>query len=436
MADIEVFHTGTNEIKSEQDTSIDQGTVMVAGTPTKLHVITHQDTSTTVSSSSDSLSELLGKEEGEKTKFTDVQCVNVSCHVPGLQGQRECTDCGRKSSDKNFVTRRPRGLCANPDCEAFLCKTCKNRNVLIPYNEEEGAKDWSTEKLERFCKKCFKDKCNIDFDRKTEIYQPSNPDDFSGITIVFTHGAGGTRAVYRTHAKIFSSEYNHRVILVDLPGHGSRWDEQCTLDGCLNAIHEALIEHDIKPLKEQPYKGQRGTFLAASSWGGYINYYALGKLKEYFSGGISDGSTVDMEKLSMKMKWTFFTQVVQTVPVYRQLSFIRSRWARMSKGNFVGFHETKFATGVYSQANPYQSIKDHNFWDWIPLIECPCLFIAGTKDSDGYCPKTQKKIISMLKKRDESCEHIIENGHHMLTNDRLYIREYIEAIDGFAKRFV
>lgn len=405
-------------------------------------------------------------------------------HMKHLEFQACCTDCGKKTYTRNLFTGKRRGFCSNEDCKALLCKSCKNSHVLIPFDESEGVKDWSKEKLRRFCRKCFMEKSNLDFSRHTELYEPDDPETYSGVTLVFTHGAGGSRAVFRKfnveflsflilcryilsrqhgshtnlehylcnkgpHALLLSQEYGHRCIMVDLPGHGSRWEEKCTLENCLKSITEALEEHEVQPLAQkrkntgidtldssvkEGHGMHKGNILIGSSWGGYIAYYACGKLPQYFNGVITDGSTVDMNNPLEILKWNALSKVANTIPIYHQLSVIRKRWAKKGRIRYMNYHDTKFGVGVFSKANPYQSMKSHNFWDWIPLIECPALFISGTLDGDGYCEKTLRRIMEKLKYKKESKVLTLKKADHLLTNDAYHYFQYINAVNKFSIR--
>jgi len=339
-----------------------------------------------------------------------------------------CTDCGAKASKKNFLTRRPRGFCGNLDCDAFLCKSCKNNHPLIPYREDKPV-DWKSAKIERFCKKCYMDLNILNFNSHYDIINPE-PENFSGTTMVFTHGAGGTRLSFQAHAMAMMQKYGHRCILLDLAGHGSRWEEECTLENCEQNIRDALIHFNIKK-KEEQIKNNERTVLVASSWGGYVSYFSLPKLSEYFSAAVFDASVVDMWSKSERLKWGVLSKIVDKTSYYTQLRFIRGRWVAKSN-DYLNFHETKLAVGIYGKSNPCGSVDGRNMWEWIPNIQCPCLFINGTDDPDGYCRKTQQRIIDILPQGHKSTVYMYDGGDHLVSNDARYVGRWVEDAAEFA----
>lgn len=345
----------------------------------------------------------------------------------------QCTDCGSRATKKNPLTQRPRGMCANEDCDAFLCKECKNNHVLIPLRCESDKENWRNAKIERFCRDCFMEVSILDFQKFTDVIEPKDPSKKkSGVTIIFVHGAGGSRATFREHAQMLADEYGHRGILVDLAGHGSRWNEECTLENCENAILEALREHCIKTAEEEAKHGNY-TLLLGGSWGGYIVYYTLAKNPEYFAGAILEGSTVDMNNPREKLKWGMITSIVNRSSYHQQCKFIKKNWGRKNYDYVV---ETKLGAGLFGRANPFHSIQNHNFWEWIPLIQCPCLFLNGTADHDGYDPVTQKKIFGLLAKKEESTIKLFEGGDHIFGCDRRFINEWMKSIQMFSRNIV
>ena len=376
--------------------------------------------------------------EGQKTKVEYQTDINISAIgnedqndsalcCPETKQRYRCDDCGSFSLSRNILTYRQRGFCANKNCSSFLCRKCKNNHVLIP-REPENPKNWKKAKFQRYCRNCYKAAANIDFDRKTDCFVPSDKTKATKVTIIMCHGAGGSRSSYIVHARAVADLYGHRCITIDLAGHGSRWEEECTVENCCKAMKEAFKTYGIKKTSE--YTNGEKTIFLGGSWGGFVTYYCAGELSEYCSGAVFECCTNDISKKKEMIKWGLLTTFVNRLSYHDQIRFIRSRWAKQNVC-YLEFIETKLGCGLFGKANPFKSLVQHNFWDWIPKIQCPCIFLNGTKDSDGYHPKTQKKILNTLQKKDQSKVVLFEGGNHLFSNEIRHIRGWVDAVGQF-----
>jgi hypothetical protein len=66
-----------------------------------------------------------------------------------------------------------------------------------------------------YCKQCFQRKSDLDFTKTVDILGPKE-----GNEIVFVHGGGASRLMFKKHVQRLS-KLGFRCILLDLPGHGS-----------------------------------------------------------------------------------------------------------------------------------------------------------------------------------------------------------------------
>lgn len=347
--------------------------------------------------------------------------------------KKTCSDCGSSTSSVNKITGKPRGFCANKDCDAFLCKRCKDSHSLIPLRTENDKCTWKTAKIERFCKECYKSTNILDFSRKSDVIEPQDVEKpRSGVTIVFLHGAGGCRASYHVHSQALADQHGHRGITVDLAGHGTRWDEKCTMENCLGAVKEALHEHGIKTSQEEAAE-ERYTFLCGGSWGGFIGYYIMEELPEYFCGAIFEGSTIDITQKKSWLYWKAITKVLSHSSSYNQMKFVRRKWSR---ANLLFSLETKFACGIYGKADPFGAIEKWNFWESIPNINCPCLFLLGTDDKEGYDKKTHKKIISLLPQREKCVTKFFPGGDHLYSSTEKHFTVWVDTCHRFIENSI
>eukprot|EP00913_Durusdinium_trenchii_P024332 g22843.t2 len=104
----------------------------------------------------------------------------------------------------------------------------------------------------------------LDFTQDVDILGPS-----TGLTLLYVHGGGGCRKMFRQHAAAMVKN-GFRCVLMDLPGHGSRMDEVLTMESAINAIVKVIKQH--APL----YKGVKPVYVGGSL-GGYIGMEFLGR---------------------------------------------------------------------------------------------------------------------------------------------------------------
>ena len=188
-----------------------------------------------------------------------------------------CTDCGKKTSRKSLLSGKSRGSCENVECNAFLCRTCKNKYVIAPrpcfsvednvdpYNKDV-ANEWRTAKFRRFCRTCYMEKSIIDFDTNSYVFNPPETKSEPKVTLIMAHGAGGSRATFITHAREMAKHHGIRCIVMDLAGHGARWNEKCTISNCIHAIKEVIETHKIGTAKEEGIYGRKTLFVAVDNY--------------------------------------------------------------------------------------------------------------------------------------------------------------------------
>lgn len=368
---------------------------------------------------------------------------SISCDLQFMnerqsQKHRKCVECGNLSRCKKYLTGKPRGLCENPECNAFLCKSCKKKYVLMPRSsmslvdvdpyDSITANEWRNGKFRRYCRECYMEVSLIDFDTHSTVFEPS-PEKNRNITIIFSHGAGGSRATFLTHAREMAKKYGIRSIVMDFAGHGARWEEKCTLKTCMNAIKEVLETYNIKKLEDQEVEGRK-TFFVGSSWGGYMGYHAMGFFSEYFHGLIVDSSVRDLSRRKEKIKWSIISKVVDTASYYTMLTWVRKRWVLSGKP-YMDCIEAKFGAGIYAKSKPMRTMAGFKFEDCIPKIKCPILFLNGTNDPDGYDPKCQEKILSLLMTREHSNVVLFEGGDHIFSHDFRFFEKWMKSTIDF-----
>ena len=58
-------------------------------------------------------------------------------------------------------------------------------------------------------------------------------------SVVLVHGLRTSRTMWRAQVETLTAA-GHRVVAIDLPGHGRRWEERFTFDGAIDAVSDAI----------------------------------------------------------------------------------------------------------------------------------------------------------------------------------------------------
>lgn len=274
----------------------------------------------------------------------------------------------------------------------------------------------------------------IDFGTNVDVFEPPSEEKFSGTTYIISHGAGCSRASFRIHGRAMAERYGHRVILPDMPGHGSRMDEECTAESCVDSIRKVIKDFNIPSKKEQEANGQK-TFFMGVSWSSYVGYSLLGELKEYFTGAILESCAVDLAKIYYDLPWRFVTFVVNNLSYQNQNRVLYFRLVTLrNSSRLLDFVETRFGAGIYGKSNPYKCAKDIKLWGCVPKIECPVLFLHAKDDHLGYDRGCQKKILKKLLRKDECEVYVFKNGDHVFSHDMKHFDKFLSVIHEFGER--
>lgn len=343
-----------------------------------------------------------------------------------------CTDCGRRSRRKTMITRKYRGNCDNEGCDAFLCKSCKNRWVLLvspERSDEERVGVWKNGEFKRFCKSCYMDLANIDFNSYSEVVEPKNSFQHSNTTIIFGHREGWCRASFRAHAKFLAENHGHVSILMDYPGHGSRWREECSVENCINAISNVLKAYNIPKARDAEASGKK-TIFVSSSIGGIVACHAMRELKDYFSGIILDSccSSVPWRENIMHKSFSFFMKFLTQ---YNRLRLLRAIWI-LKGSSYVYITTGYFGAAAVGENDPMTNINCLDHLDLIAEFEIPTLILNGTnKEHSRNIEKNLQDVMELFKTKTESKVVLFEGGNHMISHDRRFFRAWVEVAASF-----
>lgn len=122
------------------------------------------------------------------------------------------------------------------------------------------------------CRSCMEASSTLDFSTSVDVFGPAAG---AAPTIVFAHGGGGCRLMYRYHARKLASR-GFRCVLLDLPAHGALLDEELTIDTACARIAAVTREH------APSFRGVAPAYVGGSL-GGYLGMELLGREPQLFS---------------------------------------------------------------------------------------------------------------------------------------------------------
>lgn len=152
-----------------------------------------------------------------------------------------------------------------------LCSRCAGDRALIPVEENAEPPPLEKSSIQLYCKSCFERKSILDYARTYDIVEPTaqTAEDTTPTTLLWVHGGGASRALFRPHAAALAQR-GYRSVLIDLPGHGTLVDTPLTLDACADVVERIL---------ESECAGQKPVYVGGSL-GAYIGFYILKKLNK------------------------------------------------------------------------------------------------------------------------------------------------------------
>lgn len=306
-------------------------------------------------------------------------------------------------------------------CSASLCGTCAGKYPLIPFDVSKGGEtvEISKQNIETLCKACFERTSTLDFSKTYDVMGPEG----STTTIVLVHGGGGSRAMFRPHARILA-EAGFRCLLPDLPGHGSLVDMNLTLESCTSVIRNLLVENSVK-------SGDRVIYVGAS-FGAYLGFEILDRLQEFFSGAVmlDCGQNVG-PGASLKARAGLW--MLRLASSLASNNFLMSSFVPMLEKSRADFHliESTFGAGVFFDqgaaiCNCMQAVAPA---DKIPNFQFPVLFFNGSedyRDSEG-------RWLDACERRAQSSLTVFEGGDHFFTHDSRFVNDFMDTIVSFSE---
>jgi pimeloyl-ACP methyl ester carboxylesterase len=182
--------------------------------------------------------------------------------------QSACAECKVVGVNSNCPPTEQGG------CGRSLCSKCL-RFALITQADANVAKDVFLIEPRAFCWPCMLTHTNIDFKKTEDVFEAKG--ETKGY-VLFVHGGGGNRLMFAPHARALA-EKSFKCVLMDLPGHASRLDEQLSMNSACACISAVYAEHFGAV-------GDKKVCYVGGSLGGYIGMEMLGRYPHLFSGAV------------------------------------------------------------------------------------------------------------------------------------------------------
>ncbi|CAJ1423311.1 unnamed protein product [Effrenium voratum] len=161
-----------------------------------------------------------------------------------------------------------------PECSRSLCSGCLSHPVVTEAAQQSCQGEVRDQDIVAFCKGCFQKLSSLDFSKHVDVFEAVGGG--GAITLVYVHGGGGSREMFKPHARAMAAK-NFRCVLMDLPGHGARMDEELTMNSALQAIVQVIREY------APPSASGTKPIYIGGSLGGYVGMELLGKFPDLVS---------------------------------------------------------------------------------------------------------------------------------------------------------
>mmetsp|Transcript_30236 Transcript_30236/g.66491 ORF Transcript_30236/g.66491 Transcript_30236/m.66491 type:complete len:368 (+) Transcript_30236:34-1137(+) len=357
-----------------------------------------------------------------------------------------CTDCGLPIKHQGLFCAAPSPHhCANDGCDAELCKSCSESYPLVirsnvdddPSSPEESKDELLKARIQCFCKSCFQRLSVLDFDKTYDVVDPPPDVARSGVTFVFVHGGGGSRAMFRPHARELAARYGHRGILVDLPGHGSLRDVELNLDTCWEELKSVLEDCDII-VWDQATDGKDGVnkenkkekiVYVGGSLGAYIGFYLLQEFKDTLSSAILIDCGQNCGP-GRSLKASLGLRLLSYVGKHYSNKKLAKMMLDVTKKSPADkwLIESVFGAGWFFDAarDQVELLGSIAPAQHIPELDFPILFMNGSKDH-----RDSEQLWLDLCNNTNSDLKVFDGGDHFFTHDSRFVEEMLKNMHDF-----
>ena len=337
----------------------------------------------------------------------------------------QCNDCEADLTPGCFGLTKGATTCTK--CQETLCLQCAGDQALIPFEKNQEPPRLKKTSIKPYCKSCFKQVSILDYNKSYDVIEPSTPSvdpEKPNITLIWAHGGGGSRAMYRPHASALAQK-GYRSILMDLPGHGTLVETTTlTLDACVETVKN-ILDNECSSHKASQ------VIYVGGSLGAYIGFYILEKLKTRFGGAILLDCGVNVGPgCSLKARagiW-FLGKLSASMSNKAMMGAMMGSVEKLGDYHLV---ECCFAGGMFFQQGKAICDCMHSVApaDIIPALDLPFLFFNGSEDHRD----SESKWLALCKDRERSSLKVYEGGDHFFCHDSRFVDDMLHQMDKFVQ---
>ena len=232
--------------------------------------------------------------------------------------------------------------------------------------------------------------------------------------IVLVHGISWTRKMWIPQLEALSDEF--RVIALDLPGHGSLYEQPFQLKAAVQAVMETLRHqtHDR-------------ALIVGLSLGGYIAMACAHNHPQEIAGLVLSGCCIDYRGTIGILSWLDSSFVT--------ILFSEGRLSRMQtkalRGRFPdALIEPQIEAGFSWKVVPrvYRELATHDFPAMLQSFPGPTLIVNGENDKPN-----RKREAALLRVAQDGQLQIIKQAGHLCNLEQP--EAFTQQVRTFAKRF-
>lgn len=324
-----------------------------------------------------------------------------------------CHGCGKQIRKGREATCRS----AVGGCGKVFCSLCCSY-ALVPASEESKGKD---AEFSLYCKPCFKANNLLDFSTTVDVFGPACG---AAPCILFVHGMLNCRSSFRVHARQLSERDGFRCVLLDLPGHGARMDEDLSIASALDAIESAVKTYCTDA-------GGMPTFILGMSLGGFLAMEMLGRSPDLFAGAILVECNFNLgvgRSLKNKMRLWAMQKAFGCVAYMSNAQVLEYFWKAWKGGGHISTEILMTAlmrTGVFPRPVPACATIAGcvDLLAGLRLFRGPVLFMQVSKgDEDIFVGATERGRLKY-----------VEGGDHQYPVDDRFMQGFINDIASFVR---
>lgn len=314
-------------------------------------------------------------------------------------------------------------------CGRKFCWACINFACIT---EAEGARvlpDFKSARITSFCKECFRKQSPLGYGSSdptladgVEVFAPPEGVAAKDATIMFAHGGGGCRLMFKPHAEHFA-KLGYRTVIFDLPGHGVLADSPLSLETAQQLVADVVAKY-----------GSGKTLYVGGSLGGYLGMELVGKRPDLIDAAVIAMAGQNVGKgasFAARAGLFFLGGVSGNISSASLLSAMRSAAASNGHLDPKILMDTSLRPGFFFEQNEAQitMLKQSDPGSSLPKFKGPILFVNGSKDhrdSEGRWLE-----LSNGANGGKSKLIVYEGADHFFSHDIRYFQRFLKDMEEF-----